>query len=169
MKIIIIILMSIFCLCACTKEEYMIDTYIPDMDNYVELEYDNVFVGLSVAEFVEAMDNKKTMVVYIGYDLCPNCQEIINPLAKVANDLNAKVYYIDTNSERYPFGQDEEDVLMDVLKGVLLTNEQHVKTIYAPHVFSVVDGTIVSSIVGIPDDNVEYIYNGYYKLFKDVY
>lgn len=161
--------MCVFSLCACGKEEYVIDTYIPNMDKYVELENDDVFVGLSVDEFVEALDNKQTMIVYIGYDLCPNCQEVINPLSQVAKDLNGKIYYIDANSERFPFGQHEEEILLDVLKGVLLTNEQHIKTINAPHVFSVVDGTIVSSIIGLPGDSVEYIYNGYYKLFKDVY
>lgn len=159
----------------------------------VTISEDNPMRYKSATDIVKMIEDKKTFIVYFGFDSCPWCRSVIPTLLEVAKDLEIDtIYYVDVKEIRdiLKLGEDGEiitekkgdesyykllELLDPVLEEYTLTDEDgkeidtKEKRIYAPSVVSVVDGKAVELETGISDDQTD----GYMKLTekmkKDTY
>ena len=61
----------------------------------------NPFVYKTPAEIVKMIDEKKTFVVYFGFNTCPWCRSVISSLIESAGEKEIKkVYYVDVKDIR---------------------------------------------------------------------
>lgn len=159
----------------------------------VTIDEDNPMRYKSASDIVKMIEDKKSFIVYFGFDSCPWCRSVVPTLLEVAKDLEVDtIYYVDVKEIRdvLKLGEKDEVVtekkgdesyykLLELLDPVLekytLTNEDgkeidtEEKRIYAPNVVSVVDGKAVELETGISDEQTD----GYMKLTekmkKDTY
>ena len=79
---------------------------------------DNPFVYSNADEIISLLSDKKTGVVYLGYNTCPWCRNIIAPLQASAKENNiGKIYYMDLKNERDQKGIDSEGNVITIKEG----------------------------------------------------
>ncbi len=149
---------------------------------------DNPFIYKDASDIVKMIKEKKTFVVYFGFDTCPWCRSVLPTLIEVANDLSIDmIYYVDIKEIRDVLSVDEEGNIitekeagkgyMDLLKYLdpvlsdyALTDEDgekidtKEKRIYAPNVVSVVKGKAKMLKEGVSEKQTD----GYMKLTEEM-
>lgn len=159
----------------------------------VEIEKDNPMRYKSASDIVKMIEEKKTFIVYFGFDSCPWCRSVVPTLLEVAKDLEVDtIYYVDVKEIRdvLKLGENEEvitekkgeesyykllELLDSVLDQYLLTNEDKKeidtgeKRIYAPSVVSVVDGVAVELESGISEEQTDAYMKLTEKMKQDTY
>lgn len=150
----------------------------------VSISEDNPMRYKSAGDIVKMMEDKKSFIVYFGFDSCPWCRSVLPTLLEVAKDLEVDtIYYVDVKEIRdvLKIGENDEVItekkgdeayyqllekLDPVLENYILTGEDEKeidtkeKRIYAPSVVSVVEGTAVELETGISEEQTD----GYMKL-----
>ena len=128
--------------------------YLFDIDNPIKY--------ATAKDIVDMMDNKKTFIVYFGFNDCPWCRSVIENLISVAKEKNIDtIYYVDIKNIR-----DEKNVvdgeivtkkegskaymklvkkLDNVLDDYVITTDDKDfqvgdKRIYAPNIVAIVNG-----------------------------
>ena len=122
-----------------------------DMSAYENfMDSDHVFVSTTMAEALEAIENKQTFVLYAGFSTCPWCLEAMPILNEVAKEYDAKVSYINTRpdhtkeSELRTFDNPDYVKFLEVMKDVLSENDEGQKHMYVPFVFFIKEGKIIA-------------------------
>lgn len=134
------------------------------------------------SDIVKMMKDKKSFVVYFGFDKCPWCRSVLEELIKASNDSSIDtVYYVDVYDVRdvkeFSDGKvvttKEGDTnymkLVDMMSGVLddyTVDDKSMgeKRIYAPNVVAVVNGKADKMTTGISSK----LTDPYMKLNKDI-
>jgi len=128
----------------------------------VHIDIDNPIKYATAKDIVDMMDNKKTFIVYFGFNDCPWCRSVIENLISVAKEKNIDtIYYVDIKNIR-----DEKNVvdgeivtkkegskaymklvkkLDNVLDDYVITTDDKDfqvgdKRIYAPNIVAIVNG-----------------------------
>ncbi len=148
MKKLLLCLVLIFGLFACgghetAINEITIESYDVDMSGYKGVNSTNHnFKGISPDEVIRLIDEGGSAVIYMGYEGCHVCQEAVQYLNEVAQNLGVTVYYLDCNSPIYPVRDEVFTNLVTALDSILETNDAGEKTIFTPHVFTIVNGEL---------------------------
>ena len=178
-------LMAILCLLilfGCSKEKQIVpdfssgfelDTFDPNMTYYEGIgKGEHCFRQIRVSELFRTVDEKGYGVFVLGYVNCPWCQATMAHLNEVGLELGVEIYYIDAKSEEYPLSKEDFANLKKYLEPILMEDEEGVKSLYTPHVFSIIDGQFVNSQISITgNDNydLENPSDEDVKWLKDIY
>lgn len=178
------------------KEEYeSLNGKSNNNRNYrkVKINKDNPMRYKSASDIVQMIEEKKTFIVYFGFDSCPWCRSVVPTLLEVAKDLEVNtIYYVDVKEIRdvLKLGENDEvttekkgedsyykllELLDPVLEEYTLINEDEKeidtkeKRIYAPSVVSVVNGKAVELESGISEEQTDSYMKLTEKMKKDTY
>ena len=144
----------------------------------VKIDSKNKIVYSSVKEVLKMMEEKKSFVVYFGFDSCPWCRSVVENVSKISKELDEDIYYVDVKEIRDVYELDDENKpeltkegdknylklikkLDSVLKEYTLTtdddNEVKVgeKRIYAPNIVSIIDGSAKELTTGLSDKQTD--------------
>lgn len=144
----------------------------------VKIDSKNKIVYSSAKEVLKMMKEKKSFVVYFGFDSCPWCRSVVENVSKISKELDEDIYYVDVKEIRDVYELDDENKvkltkegdknylklikkLDSVLKEYTLTtaddNEVQVgeKRIYAPNIVSVIDGEAKELTTGLSDKQTD--------------
>lgn len=144
----------------------------------VKIDSKNKIVYSSAKEVLKMMEEKKSFVVYFGFDSCPWCRSVVENVSKISKELDEDIYYVDVKEIRDVYELDDENKpeltkegdknylklikkLDSVLKEYTLTtdddNEVKVgeKRIYAPNIVSVIDGSAKELTTGLSDKQTD--------------
>lgn len=105
-------------------------------------------VGADGRMLLDAIDNRSSGVFLLSNSTCEYCLIAMPLITEVADELGVNVYYIDTESSTYPFNAYAIDII-EALYDHLEVDDQGVKTIYTPHLFSIVSGKVSKSHIGL--------------------
>lgn len=144
----------------------------------VKIDSKNKIVYSSAKEVLKMMEEKKSFVVYFGFDSCPWCRSVVENVSKISKELYEDIYYVDVKEIRDVYELDDENKpkltkegdknylklikkLDSVLKEYTLTtdddNEVKVgeKRIYAPNIVSIIDGSAKELTTGLSDKQTD--------------
>lgn len=144
----------------------------------VKIDSKNKIIYSSAKEVLKMMEEKKSFVVYFGFDSCPWCRSVVENVSKISKELDEDIYYVDVKEIRDVYELDDENKpkltkegdknylklikkLDSVLKEYTLTtaddNEVQVgeKRIYAPNIVSVIDGEAKELTTGLSDKQTD--------------
>lgn len=111
----------------------------------VKIPFQNPIVYLNKNEIISFLE-KKTGIVYFGYNTCPWCRNIIEPLLEVAKEEKIEhIYYVDIHKNLKDISKELTKVLDDYLT---LDEETNEKRIAVPDVYFVKEGKIVFHHLG---------------------
>lgn len=178
------------------KEEYeSLNGKSNNNRNYrkVKINKDNPMRYKRASDIVQMIEEKKTFIVYFGFDSCPWCRSVVPTLLEVAKDLEVNtIYYVDVKEIRdvLKLGENDEvttekkgedsyykllELLDPVLEEYTLINEDEKeidtkeKRIYAPSVVSVVNGKAVELESGISEEQTDSYMKLTEKMKNDTY
>lgn len=57
----------------------------------------NKFIEISIEDAISAIENKKEMIIYCGQETCSACRTFSPMLAKVANETNKEIFWLDVD------------------------------------------------------------------------
>lgn len=119
---------------------------------YKDVPNDNVYKKISAKDAVDLIENK-TGIIYIGYSLCPWCQQLVPLLNEVAKEDEVEtIYYIDNfydmrpDKKDNPENQREYNKLANLLGDEIVemkSEESEFNIIRVPLVLFVKDGKIL--------------------------
>lgn len=150
--LVLVLLLSLFG-CGNQNQElnYVdIEGYAVDMSGYNGVSSTgHNFVGITPDELIKVIDEGGSAIVFMGYTGCHVCQEVARYINEVAQELDVTVYYLNCTSEQYPLRDAAYDNVVESLNDILRTNESGDKTIYTPHVFSIINGVPQSGHISV--------------------
>lgn len=154
MKKILIVLMLLV-LCACQKDEPIIDTSgyeivsdRVDMSSYYGVNsIDHKFRLVTCKELFNTIDNKGSGVFYLGRSNCNCCQDVTKYLNEVAKELDVTIYYIDVYNPNDDLASSKElqDELLKYLHDICAEDDEGNKALFTPHLFQVINGELGDS------------------------
>lgn len=144
----------------------------------VKIDSKNKIIYSSAKEVLKMMEEKKSFVVYFGFDSCPWCRSVVENVSKISKELDENIYYVDVKEIRDVCELDDENKvkltkegdknylklikkLDSVLKEYTLTTDDDndvkvgEKRIYAPNVVSIIDGSAKELTTGISDKQTD--------------
>ncbi|MBR0136891.1 MAG: hypothetical protein IJM15_00560 [Erysipelotrichaceae bacterium] len=146
MRKIAIILLCLLALAGCKKTyEYdQPENESCDMSGY-ELETD-MFHELTLEQFYEAADGKKTMIVLLSHVTCPWCQALVPVVDEVAREKGFGIYYMEADKE---FLNDERLLKMcQKIENKTAIDEEGNPCLYLPSILYVRKGEVIDIHVG---------------------
>ena len=90
---------------------------------------------IKAKDMMKLLDNKETLVVYVGSSVCSACQAYKPIVTELIKNYKVKVYYVETNS--------------DVTADLTALQEKYLGTVqYTPTTFIYKNGVMLDSKVG---------------------
>ncbi len=90
---------------------------------------------IKAKEMIKLLDNKETLVVYVGSSKCSACQAYKPVVAELIKNYKSKVYYVETDS--------------DITADLTALLEKHLGDVqYTPTTFIFKEGVLLDSKVG---------------------
>ena len=111
-------------------------------------------VKTNVLEVEELIKQKKTFILYTGYESCPHCNHFLPILNEVAEEFNTTIGYIDTRenpSWESNLDIDDYDTFVEYFGEWLDDDEQGRRHLYVPETFFVKDGVVLAAHMGVPN------------------
>ena len=144
----------------------------------VKIDSKNKIVYSNAKEVLKMMEEKKSFVVYFGFDSCPWCRSVVENVSKISKELDEDIYYVDVKEIRDVYELDDENKpeltkegdknylklikkLDSVLKEYTLTTDDDnevkagEKRIYAPNIVSIIDGSAKELTTGLSDKQTD--------------
>ena len=144
----------------------------------VKIDSKNKIVYSNAKEVLKMMEEKKSFVVYFGFDSCPWCRSVVENVSKISKELDEDIYYVDVKEIRDVYELDDENKpeltkegdknylklikkLDSVLKEYTLTTDDDnevkagEKRIYAPNIVSIIDGSAKELTTGLSDNQTD--------------
>ena len=120
---------------------------IPDNERfaneYTEVAKNNVFVYRDSKQIIKILESG-TGVVYLGFPECPWCQSYVPILNEIAKEEGIeKIYYCNIKDIRSKNNKDYQKIVK-LVKNFLYKDDEGNERIYAPDVYVVKDGKILS-------------------------
>ena len=114
---------------------------------------DDWFIGLTMEDALQKLENQEDGVYYFGYEDCPWCQDAAPVLKEVAQEHQKKVYYIRTRDEDHNLMYDDEqkERIINYLGEYMETNEDGQLTLYVPMVVEMKNGKVKNTHIGTVD------------------
>ena len=129
---------------------------------------------LNPETFIQKLTDKEDGVYLITSSKCSACEIAYDVIIEAAKDSNTVIYTLDAKNEEYEVTNEDVQDMIDILEPTLMLNpETNNKTIYTPHLFSIKNGEIEKSQVGLGegfvnnDDGLKTLYNRYIDIMKE--
>ncbi len=117
---------------------------------------DSVYIQkITPRAFYDFIDADGSGAFFMSTSSCDYCIIAMGLLVQAAEATGVTVYYIDVDDPYYPFSEYSEDIVA-FLDSVLYHTEDGTVEVYLPHLFTVVDGEVAESHIGL----MSYGYNG---------
>lgn len=114
------------------------------VQEYPEIEANNVFVYRSIEEIIKIMENG-TGIVYLGFPECPWCQAYVKYLNEVAKNEGVKeIYYFNILNDRTN-NTKEYQKIVKLLGDNLEYDEEGNHRVYVPNVSFHINGEIIGN------------------------
>lgn len=114
------------------------------VQEYPEIEENNVFVYRSIEEIIKIMENG-TGIVYLGFPECPWCQAYVKYLNEVAKNEGVKeIYYFNILNDRTN-NTKEYQKIVKLLGDNLEFDEEGNHRVYVPNVSFHINGEIIGN------------------------
>ncbi|MDO4377730.1 MAG: thioredoxin family protein [Erysipelotrichia bacterium] len=143
MKKFCLILVLLLLLLGC-QEKIVYDspqTSVSDMSGY-GLQSEQ-FYTLTIEEFLDLIAQKKTIIVYFGYEGCPWCTDLLPILNEVSIEKGLLLYYIDFHDEKNMNDIEGLEKIEELAADLMEEDEQGQLKLYFPTVYYVQKGTII--------------------------
>lgn len=145
MKRLLLVLMCLIVLSGCSNK---IKYDNPEGEAYDMSGYDiesTHFYNVSYDQVLEMIAQKKTIVVYLGYEDCPWCQELVPILDKVLDSFTIEIYYVDVRSEE---SLNNKEGLNRLTEYAGQTNAQGELIFFFPSILFIQKGELVNQHIG---------------------
>ncbi len=166
-KNILLCVLALTALCACTKQaeqssnndpkgcddSQICDTgKLADMSAYEGfMEEEHQFVKTQMSDFLLKLDANATGIYYFGYSTCPWCIEAVPILNEIAKEHNTSIYYVDKKAET---STGEECKKIESRLGDKLELDDEGKPhLYVPFVVAISEGEVRAYHTGTVDDH----------------
>lgn len=159
----IIIVLSLFCLCACqaqtTPSQKSSSSKLACDATSIKEECDSKntktieFHEISFDEAIQYFTNQKSGILFFGFSTCPWCKEARPILKKVAQEKGLDIQYIKTRDEdKNKLYSDEQKAQIEpYIQEYMSNNDEGELTLYVPLVLIVQDGKVIDGHVGTVD------------------
>ena len=185
-KYLSLFLASTISLCACSQPAKNINT--DGKINACDIDCDDTTAKESIAlneismdEAISYFTNKKTGVLYFGFEKCPWCQQAKPIFTDVANTYGIDIQYIKTRDDdrNLLYTDEQKKQFTPYLKDYMSNNDDGVLTLFVPLVVYVKDGIVIDGHVGtfeehdahereLTDQEKEDLKTIYINIFKQV-
>ncbi|WP_305204523.1 TlpA family protein disulfide reductase [Dubosiella newyorkensis] len=110
---------------------------------------------LSFEEALSFFKEKKSGLLYFGFENCPWCQEALPILREEAKRQNVSIHSILTRDENNEllYTEEQKQEIIPYLQDYMSKNEEGELTLYVPLVVVVKDGKAIEGHVGTVDDH----------------
>lgn len=149
-KYVILILLISLVFTGCSNNIKVNETEGEYFSKLYDVAKDNPYKRISSNDALDMIKNG-TGILYLGYNTCPWCKQIVPILNDSAKDRNINsIYYIedfydmrpDKNSN--PKNIDDYNELLELLKNIILEDDYNNKIIRVPLILFIKNGKIVS-------------------------
>lgn len=114
----------------------------------IDIPLDNRIKYLKGKQVIDTFKNK-TGIIYLGYNSCPWCRNIVEPLIEVAKEEKVNtIYYVNTHDDLDDIKEDLFQILDDYLR---VDDDTNQKRLAVPDVYFVKNGKIMSHHIGTVD------------------
>lgn len=144
MKKWMILIVCLLVLTGCNNSKYFKPTgdYF-DMSGY-HLDSQH-FYNVEYSDVITMIQDKRTFIVYFGYESCPWCNDLVEVLDLVCSDLETDIYYVDVKSET---SIDNKDGLNYFIDYSGQKNQEGENILFFPTVMFIKEGQLVNSHIG---------------------
>lgn len=112
------------------------------------------FYSISYDELLKMLEDDKTFIVYLGYENCPWCDELVPILDEVCSDYEIDIYYVDVNSEESLANKEGLKRLTEIVDQ---RNENDELILFFPSILFVKEGEIINQHIGTVSGHDTYI------------
>lgn len=111
------------------------------------------FKSISFDEAIHFFTDKKSGLLYFGFESCPWCQEAVPLLEQAALLDDIPIYYVQTrDAERnLLYTEEQKEEIMPYIKNYMSKNDEGILTLYVPLVLIVQNGEVSAGHVGTVD------------------
>lgn len=139
---------------ASTPDTVTIVSETADLTDY-GLEASAYIQQITPRAFYEHISAGGSGAFFMSTSSCDYCIIAMDLLVQAAEETGVTVYYIDVDDQYHPFSEYSEDIVA-FLDSVLFHTDDGTVEVYLPHLFTVVDGEVADSHIGL----MSYGYNG---------
>ncbi len=158
------ILLFIFCLslCACqaqtqtkTENKKACDASSVEEECDSQTQISAAFTEISFDEAIQYFTEKKSGVLYFGFESCPWCKEAKPILKKVAKELGVNIYYVKTRDDdkNLLYTDEQKAQIQPYIQNYMSNNDEGVLTLYVPLVLTIKDGQVLDGHEGTLDSH----------------
>lgn len=143
--IFMIILSCFFLIYTMTINKYA------DMSKYktYSSEMDNMYINYTVKQLDKDINDKKSRIVYFGFNDCPYCNDLLPILTDINSHFKQEIYYIDTRKNpdwKSNLDIDDYDLLLTHIGKYLNKDEDNKLHLYVPTIIFINEGKIIKFI-----------------------
>ena len=143
--IFMIILSCFFLIYTMTINKYA------DMSKYktYSSEMDNMYINYTVKQLDKDINDKKSRIVYFGFNDCPYCNDLLPILTDINSHFKQEIYYIDTRKNpdwKSNLDIDNYDLLLTHIGKYLNKDEDNKLHLYVPTIIFINEGKIIKFI-----------------------
>lgn len=143
--IFMIILSCFFLIYTMTINKYA------DMSKYktYSSDMDNMYINYSVKQLDKDINDKKSRIVYFGFNDCPYCNDLLPILTDINSHFKQEIYYIDTRKNpnwKSNLDIDDYDLLLTHIGKYLNKDEDSKLHLYVPTIIFINEGKIIKFI-----------------------
>lgn len=160
--LLIVICIAISCVYACDGGEW-IRKFDPTIlaKSYASTQFASdrggslEFNKATACDVVDEMDAGSTFIVFFGFEDCPYCQAVSEPLYEALDEATIPVLYVDTRENpewESNMDIDGYDDLCEKLGEYFQIDENGREHLHVPHLFFIADGEVVYDLAGFGDE-----------------
>ena len=143
--IFMIILSCFFLIYTMTINKYA------DMSKYktYSSDMDNMYINYTVKQLDKDINDKKSRIVYFGFNDCPYCNDLLPILTDINSHFKQEIYYIDTRKNpdwKSNLDIDDYDLLLTHIGKYLNKDEDNKLHLYVPTIIFINEGKIIKFI-----------------------
>lgn len=122
-----------------------------DMSKYktYSSEMDNMYINYTVKQLDKDINDKKSRIVYFGFNDCPYCNDLLPILTDINSHFKQEIYYIDTRKNpdwKSNLDIDNYDLLLTHIGKYLNKDEDNKLHLYVPTIIFINEGKIIKFI-----------------------
>lgn len=130
---------------------YMLSNKYADMSKYktYSSDMDNMYINYSVKQLDKDINDKKSRIVYFGFNDCPYCNDLLPILTDINSHFKQEIYYIDTRKNpnwKSNLDIDDYDLLLTHIGKYLNKDEDSKLHLYVPTIIFINEGKIIKFI-----------------------
>jgi thiol-disulfide isomerase/thioredoxin len=138
---------------ACSEESTVCE---PEADSESEeTKEEDQMTSMTMDEAIQFFEEKKSGVLYFGFESCPWCIEAKPVLLEAGESYEGSIYYIITRDEdkNRLYNDEQKEEIIPYIGDYMSENENGELTLYVPLVLVVKDGVVIDGHEGTFEDH----------------